>query len=244
MIHSSEATRIRAEYSRRAAELPSDFYRWNRPVNLFFHTQTLRACIRALVEEGQFPLGGRNALDVGCGSGIWLAEYAQWGTELTDLCGIDLSEDRLGEAKRLLPGADLRTGDACELPWPAEFFSFVTQFTMFTSILDASVKRQIASEMLRVLKPDGTLVWYDFRYNNPCNPNVRGIEAAEIKSLFPGCAIRLKKMTLAPPIARRVVPVSWVAALILEKVPILRTHYLGVIRKLQGRRDIERGITN
>lgn len=231
MIQDSEATRICAEYRRRAAELPADLYGWNRPVNLFFYSQTLRACIRGLVERSMFPLGGRKVLDVGCGSGIWLAEYARWGAEPESLCGIDLNAGRLSEAKRLLPGADLRAGDACQLPWPAGSFDLVTQFTMFTSILDASVKQQIASEMLRVLKQDGLLLWYDFRYNNPSNPNVLGIEAAEIRSLFPGHHIRLKKLTLAPPIARRLVPVSWVAALILEKVPILRTHYLGLIRK-------------
>lgn len=123
--------------------------------------------------------------------------------------------------------ADLRVGDACELPWADAMFDVVTQFTLFTSILDTGVKRRIASEMLRVLKPDGMILWYDFRYNNPRNANVRGIEAKEVRQLFPGCGVTLEKVTLAPLIARWVVPVSWLAALVLEKIPVLRTHYLG-----------------
>jgi hypothetical protein len=85
--------------------------------------------------------------------------------------------------------------------------------------------------MVRVLKPGGVVLWYDFRFNNPRNLEVRGIEAAEIRSLFPECSVDLKKVTLAPPLARRVVPISWTSAELLEKLPFLRTHYLGVIRK-------------
>jgi hypothetical protein len=43
--------------------------------------------------------------------------------------------------------------------------------------------------------------------------------------------VRLTRITLAPPLAARLVPVSWITALLLEKVRILNTHYLGVIRK-------------
>jgi hypothetical protein len=38
-------------------------------------------------------------------------------------------------------------------------------------------------------------------------------------------------VTLAPPIGRRSVPVSWIGSLLLEKLTVLNTHYLGLIRK-------------
>jgi len=108
----------------------------------------------------------------------------------------------------------------------------VSQFTVFTSILVPSVREAIAAEMLRVLKPNGLILWYDFRYNNPHNANVRAIEAREVKRLFPMCQVKFQKTTLAPPLARAMVPISWIAALALEKIPFLRTHYLATIRKL------------
>ena len=38
--------------------------------------------------------------------------------------------------------------------------------------------------------------------------------------------------TLAPPIARRrLAPVSWLACSLLEALPFLRTHYVGVLRR-------------
>ena len=210
---------------------PPDFYGWNRPVNLFHHCSILRCSIRALVREGMFPLDERLVADIGCGRGQWLAEFLQWGADGSNLYGIDLDEDRIRAARKRVATADLRIGDASELPWADATFDVVTQFTLLTSILDMAVKRQIAAEMLRILRPNGLILWYDFWCNNPRNPNVRGIEAQEIRSLFPGCQAKLEKVTLAPPLAQRLVPVSWLAAMMLEKVPLLRTHYLGVIRR-------------
>jgi SAM-dependent methyltransferase len=227
----AEAQRILAEYGRRAAVLPADYYGWNRPVNLFRHTETVRSCIRALVREKMFPMDGKSVLDVGCGRGRWLLELAQWGAFAADLHGCDLNPTFLADARRRVPGATLEVADARRLPWPDGRFDCVMQFTVFTSILSDEVKREAASEMMRVLKPGGIILWYDFRFNNPSNPNVQAIEAAEIRSLFPEAAITMEKVTLAPPVSRWLVPLSWQAALLLQAVPFLRTHYLAVIRK-------------
>jgi SAM-dependent methyltransferase len=225
-----EISRIRAEYERRRKEIPADFYSWGRPTNLFFDTQLVRDCITVLRREGMFPLEGRRVADIGCGSGRWLLEFAQW--EATELHGIELDEGRLQKAKaRLSSTADLRVGDARFLPWASNSFDLVSQFTLFSSVLSQPVKQQIAAEMLRVLKPGGLVLWFDLRMNNPRNPNVRGLPAEELRSLFPGCHVGLRRVTLAPPIARLVVPISWTAAALLEKIPFLRTHYLAVIRK-------------
>ena len=226
---STEIERIRAEYDRRRREIPKDFYSWGRLTNYFFNSQLVRDCIVELKREQMFPLENRSVADIGCGPGTWLLEFAQW--EASDLHGIELDPARLQRAKERLPQADLRSGDAQHLPWSDKSFDLVSQFTLFSSILDESVKRRIAKEMVRVLKPGGMILWFDFRVNNPRNPNVRGIRRDEILSLFPGCSIRLKPVTLAPPIARAVVPRSWIAASILEKFPFLRTHHLGLIRK-------------
>ena len=86
--------------------------------------------------------------------------------------------------------------------------------------------------MRRVLKPGESVLWYDFMYNNPNNPNVRGIKKHEIEDLFPGFFCMLKRITLAPPIARRI-PESILPVLypILSAFPFLRTHYLGLLTK-------------
>jgi len=147
------------------------------------------------------------------------------------IAGIDLSEERISLAAKRLPEADIQAGDAQALPWRSASFDIVTQFTVFTSILDDSVRMRIALEMLRVLNPGGVILWYDFRFNNPRNPNVRGIRRQEIRQLFKGCDIDFRSLTLLPPLARAVVSRSWLAAELLETLPILRSHYLALIRK-------------
>ncbi len=132
---------------------------------------------------------------------------------------------------RNVPDAELICGSAHCLAWPDAHFDIVSQFVVFTSILDSNLKRQMASEMLRVLKPSGVILWFDFRVNNPRNPQVRGIGRSEIASLFPVCDIRLDSLILAPPLANILVPRSPKLASVLEKVPFLRTHYLGLIRR-------------
>jgi ubiquinone/menaquinone biosynthesis C-methylase UbiE len=122
-------------------------------------------------------------------------------------------------------------GSASQLPWPDQSFDLVSQFTVFTSILDPALKQAIAAEMLRVLKPGGAVLWFDFRVNNPANPHVRGIPAREIRSLFAGCHVELASALLAPPLGRRIAGWSWPLAELLHSFPFLRTHYAGLIRK-------------
>ena len=94
------------------------------------------------------------------------------------------------------------------------------------------MRQQIASEMLRVVKADGALLWYDFHMNNPRNPDVQGMKKKEIFRLFPGCRIELRRITLAPPLARLLAPYSLMTCSLLEEFKVFNTHYLGVIRKV------------
>jgi len=219
-----------------------DFWAPTRPANLFLHQQRTRAMIRLLVRSGVLPLNETRVLDVGCGHGGQLIEFETWGAKRANLAGIDADASRVRVAQGRLTcataaganGADIRCGDAASLPWPDETFDLVHQSVMFTSLGHPEVKRAVALEMLRVLKPGGVVVWYDFLYNNPSNPTVKGVGAREIHALFPNCASTLQRVTLAPPLARRLVPMSWLLALVLEKLVVLNTHYLGIIRKREG----------
>jgi SAM-dependent methyltransferase len=128
----------------------------------------------------------------------------------------------------------LRRQVQCGVPettFPNDTFDLVLQSTVFTSVLDSSMKQQIASEMLRVVKRDGFILWYDYHVNNPWNTDVQGVKRQEISQLFPGCLIKLQRITLAPPLVRLLAPYSWLACYLLGKVPWLCTHYLGVIWK-------------
>lgn len=188
-----------------------------------------RALVALLRSAGLLPLAGRRILDVGCGSGQGLADFETWGASRDRLAGIDLLPDRVAAATTRLPGADLRAGDASALPWDSGAFDIVAQSTMFTSILDPAMKVTVAREMARVLAPGGAIAWYDFFLDNPRNPAVRGIRRPELASLFPGFELHLRRITLAPPLARRLAPRAPVLAAVAEQLRVLNTHYVALL---------------
>lgn len=224
-----EEARICDVYGRRRDEKE---YSWFDAGNLFRVQELERRLLAALARNKIVPLQSKRILEVGCGNGHWLREFIKWGAIPENLAGVDLLPERIDQACRLSPrGIAFTRGNATELSFPDERFEIVLQATMFTSILDNAVKKRIAAEMLRILNPDGVILWYDFRVNNPWNPDVRGIEKAEIVNLFPHCRITLERITLMPPLLRFLAPYTWLGSYVLSAIPWACTHYLGTIRK-------------
>ena len=112
----------------------------------------------------------------------------------------ELDRQRAVLAQAKLPNADLRVGDATQLPWDADTFHLVIASTVFTSILDGDIRRKVAGEIQRVLVPGGALLWYDFMRNNPANPHVRKVSRREVRELFPELSGEMRSITLAPPL--------------------------------------------
>ncbi len=221
--------RIRAEFLRRDRTIPPDFYAWHRPEIQYWQAQTARACTKLLARSGAFPVDETSILDVGCGTGQWLAEFLQWGARAANLHGIDLLDERIACARARLPSSDIRSGDARHLPWPDDSFDLVTQFAVFSSILDPGVRHDIAAEMLRVLRPGGRILCYDCRWSNPARTAVRGLNRADIQELFPNCAIDFFVTTLMPPLSRAIARHSWTVASALESLRFACSHLAALI---------------
>ena len=199
--------------------------------NLYIIQSRERIILDLLREFNFSKLSDKKILDVGCGYGGELRNIVKYGAKPNHLYGIELIEDRIEIAKDVNPNINFRCGNALNLPYQDESFDIVAQFTVFTSILKKGIKKDIAKEMLRVLKKEGIILWYDFSYNNPRNPDVKGIKKKEIINLFPNCKFTFKRVTLAPPIVRFIAPRSWLLCYLFEKLSFLCTHYLVIIRK-------------
>lgn len=228
-----EMRRLRRVYADRRAGGREDRYAPFEPANLFRLQGLERAIAAALSTSGLLPWKGRTALDVGCGGGWWLRELLRWGARPEAIAGIDALPEAIGAARRVHPDIGLSLGAADTLPFVDASFDLVSQFTVFSSILDTGVRRRAAAEMLRVLRPGGLMLWYDFTVN-PTNRQTRGIGVREAVALFPGCSFRLQRVTLAPPLARLVAPRFWLGAALLEAIPPLRSHLLMLARKPTG----------
>lgn len=227
-----EIARVRRVY-REYADRGREAHEWapDHPGNRAVVMQRTRVLGRLLEQSGRLPLGNRRVLDLGCGDGMVLAGLVQWGARADRLVGIDLRPDAVGLAHARSPQLRFDVADATALPYRDGSFDLALAFTVFTSILDDRVARQVAGEVARVLRPGGALVWYDFRVGNPRNPHVRGMPRRRLAGLFPGWRARLRLVTLLPPVARRLGILTPVLYPVLATVRPLRTHWLGLLER-------------
>jgi ubiquinone/menaquinone biosynthesis C-methylase UbiE len=222
----SESERLLADYARRDAEVPTERYSPANPAHLFIRHTVERALVAMLP-----PLAGRRVLEVGCGAGQLLADLETLGASRERLAGIDLVPERVAAARSRLQGADIREGDAAGLPWEDGSFDVVLQGMMLSSVLDPSVRTAAAREMARVLAPDGAVASYDFFVRSPGNPGVRPLRRSELAGLFPGFTMRWRRVTLAPPLVRLLVPRARPLASALQALRVLDTHALAVLTR-------------
>ena len=234
MQNPDEIDRIKEVYSTVYQPDPMDLtYVWHprNPISIYFRQAQERALVK-LFNKYNLPIEGMQILDVGCGNGSFLRFIASLGTPPVNLNGVDLMPQRIEQAQILCPAQiDLRVGNAEALPYSDRFFDLVSQFTVFSSILDMKVRERVAQEMLRVLKPGGYILWYDMRISR--SANTRGIDTDEILELFPRTVI-LTLRGLHPLRATQIAKISPYLCDLLDLVPGLRkTHYLGLFQKVE-----------
>ena len=229
---SKEEARIKAAYERRKTQIASTRYSFHDLANLLSIQERERRVLALLARHAHVPLEGMKILEVGCGTGFWLREFIRWGARPENIFGLDLLPDRIEECRRLCPdGVTVRPSNASTIDSPSESFDLVLQSTVFSSVLEAGVKQQMANEMLRVLRHEGIILWYDFFVDNPYNSDVRGIGRSELRTLFSGCKITCNRITLAPPLARLITPYAPTVCEFLAGLRIFDTHLLAAISK-------------
>ena len=185
------------------------------------HRETL--CL--LCAHGFHPLTDIHILDMGCGNGNMLRSFLEWGARPENVVGIELLPWRVQRARYLNPNLDVNCASATDLSWPDNSFDLVCQHTVFTSILDQAMRQQVATEMNRVLRPGGAVLWYDFFDTKPGNSDTHGVKVDDIQRLFPTFEMYLRRLTLSTKIANRL-PESLLPVLypLLSTAPNLRTH--------------------
>ena len=161
----SEAEKIKERYKQRE-KIPKNRYSSFNKGNLFLIQERERKILESLNKHGMDSLTDKKILEIGCGSGGILRNFIQWGASPENLYGIDLLGVRIDTAKKINPNISFACGDAEKINFPDKSFDMVLQFTCFTSIFNSRIKKNIAEEMLRAVKDDGMILWYDFKYNN------------------------------------------------------------------------------
>lgn len=113
-------------------------------------------------------------LEVGCGTGHWLEWLSRRGFD--DLAGLDASLGMLAVAQAKQTGAELRHGDASDVPWPRGSFDRVLCVNALHHFGDQSA---FVREARRVLSGTGALITFGL------DPHV-GADRWAIYDLFEG----------------------------------------------------------
>ena len=200
-------------------------------VERFLTQERQRHLVSLLHHHGFMPLSEHRILDVGCGTGKWLRDLIGLGADPAKLFGVELLPSSVARARRLCPApVTIECSNAANLSFPSASFDIVLQAAVFSAMLDSEMRQAIAAEMLRVVRPGGLILWYDLIVENPWNSCVHPLRKSDIRRMFPGCSLELRRVGLAPVIAHLLVPRSWRASSILSAASPLCTHYLGAIR--------------
>ena len=229
----NESDKVVERYARRALLGQDDRYSMLNPSMWQGVQERQNVLIQLLRRHAKSPLNQLRVLEVGCGSGGNLLELLRIGFDSENLYANELLPNRAAVAQKNLPAAiSLHVGDATQLGFPENSFDIVYQSTVFSSLLDANFQNKLADEMWRWVKPGGGVLWYDFTFDNPNNEDVKGVPISRIRDLFPDAQIDVRRVTLAPPVSRRVCKVHPALYGWFNALPLLRTHVICWVGKI------------
>jgi SAM-dependent methyltransferase len=230
-MNMSEIDEVRERYKRRNPVNDAAVYNPLKPDVLQRIHQKQRAILQLFSALGLTDLSHMKLVEIGCGTGENLLEFLRFGFLPENLKGIELLEDRAAEAAGRLPAGIILQGDATDIDLVPESQDIVFQSVVFSSLLDDGYQEKLAGHIWKWIKPGGGVLWYDFVYNNPRNPDVRGVPFKRIHTLFPAKRFIVKRVSLAPPVSRFVSRIHPSLCAWFSLVPFLRSHLLCWVEK-------------
>lgn len=218
---------IKSQYAKRAFSGADELYTAH-PIYQDFIIAEREKRYTQILKSFSEDLSQLKLMEIGAGYGQNLNHFAHIGLNWDNIYANELLPERAQIMRSNLPTSNIFEGDALDLPFVHEF-DVVFQSTVFSSILSEPFRQALAIKMWKMLKANGIILWYDFIYNNPNNPDVRKADRGHVLKYFPQAKhIEFYSATMAPPIGRRIGNAyGWMNALF----PFLRSHLIAVVYK-------------
>jgi ubiquinone/menaquinone biosynthesis C-methylase UbiE len=183
----NELERISQEYKKRDTTINTNtwktsIYHSRHSLGRLFYEHNRSVFIEA-INLLNIDLEDKFILDVGCGDGNWLRMLIELGANPQSLTGIDLSEQRLKDAKDKNALINYIHNQQPSLSCLSLSHDIVMQTVVFSSILDQDLVQHLAQEMERVLKNNGYIIWLDNKKAFP--PRLAGYSQEKVLQLFP-----------------------------------------------------------
>ncbi len=190
-----EVERIRRMYEERYAN-PNIRESWEpfAETEVAYRSQQMLAVARLFRTIGRLNLAGLRILDVGCGEGRLVRAFLDMGASPRDVVGVDIRANAIEESRRRSPHVDSRIMNGADLAFDDGAFDLVTQFVVFSSIFTEDLRTRLASEMMRVTRKGGYVLWWDLMRT------VQGSSGKRLqpKLLFPGMQYREERVGMSP----------------------------------------------
>ena len=198
------------------------------PGNAAIVAERNRAASELVAAWGGLAAGSR-LLDIGCGETTTLGPDIARGDVIH--LGVDILFERVAAARQAGRLRAEACADGAALPLRSSSVDLATLYTVFSSVGDRAICVAIADEIQRVLRPGGAVLWYDFRYRNPSNRHTHAVTRNDAETYFHGFEHHWQRVTLLPPLARRLGRFTPPLYRVLGAVPGARSHLLGLFVK-------------
>ena len=127
----------------------------------FMYAARMRQVERGLRSLRLSDLSGRHVLDVGSGTGAWLAFWRRHG--VTQLAGLDFAAASVSILRQRFPDCVIAQGDVCDSPYhlPDQVYDIVSAFEVLVHIFDPMRFRQAVANLSTSCAPGGWLIISD-----------------------------------------------------------------------------------
>ncbi len=200
-----------------------------------FKDQVFEVKLTEIFLKYRFPyLNYYSVLDVGCGEGRVLRKLLDWGADPEKLFGIDLHHGAIEMARELSsPKISFSVQHADEMSFPDSQFDIILMIGVLQHVLDHKLQAAIASDLIRVLKPNGIIITLNInkqvKFNNPVlNESTVGFDKGDLEKIFPGCRVEYQNILLSDKILFERLPGEWASLLNEAMNPASEAHHYGI----------------